>query len=87
MTKYICNDFNEMSDSSRLKELHILPLSYRREFIDLMFIFKYFKGHINVDFSDEIKILDNTRILRSSNNGLLLFEHNVRTETFKSSFF
>ncbi|ELT92403.1 hypothetical protein CAPTEDRAFT_206309 [Capitella teleta] len=33
-------------------------------------------SHINVDFSDEIKILDNTRILRSSNNGLLLFEHN-----------
>jgi hypothetical protein len=87
MTKYICNDFNEMSYSSRLNELHILPLSYRREFIDLMFIFKYFKGHINVDFSDEIKFLDNTRIPRSSNNGLLLFEHNVRTETFKSSFF
>ncbi|ELU14968.1 hypothetical protein CAPTEDRAFT_38612, partial [Capitella teleta] len=44
MTKYICNDFNEMSYSSRLKELHILPLSYQREFIDLMFIFNYFKG-------------------------------------------
>ncbi|ELU02585.1 hypothetical protein CAPTEDRAFT_190395 [Capitella teleta] len=28
--------------------------------------------------SDEIKILDNTRILRSSNNGLLLFEHNEK---------
>ncbi|ELT95537.1 hypothetical protein CAPTEDRAFT_186109 [Capitella teleta] len=38
--------------------LHILPLSYRREVADLMFVFKYLKGFINVDFADEMDLKD-----------------------------
>ena len=86
MTKYICN-FRDVSYSSRLKELEILPLCYRREISDLILLFKYLRGHINVDFTDEVKILANTRSLRSSNHGLLLCEFNTRTETFKGSYF
>lgn len=87
MTKYICNDFIELSYSSRLKELHILPLSYRREVADLIFIFKYLKGAMNVDFNDEVRVLTNNRSLRSSSEGLLLRSLHVRTECFISSYF
>ncbi|MEE4246980.1 MAG: reverse transcriptase family protein [Kangiellaceae bacterium] len=88
MTKYVLNIFtDEMSYCHRLQALHILPLSYRREVADLMFVFKYLKGFINVDFTDEVSILNNTRTLRSSNTGLLLQNRIVRTETFKASFF
>lgn len=72
----------------RCSELHVLPLSYRREVADLLFLYKCLMGTMKELFIDEIRsilpLLQNR--LRSA-NVITLQCPLVRTETFMSSYF
>lgn len=84
MSKFLLNNF-DISYSQRCNDLRILPLSFRREINDLLFIFKCMYGNFNVDFN-EFCVREPSTNLRSS-NGILLSLNLVRTETFMHSYF
>ena len=86
MTKYIMG-YNEMTYDERCKRLQVLPLSYRREVLDLVFLYNCLHGAIDVDFTDEITYVNSCRNLRSTSHGLNLQTKLVKTETYKSSYF
>ena len=86
MTKYIMG-YNEMTYDERCKRLQVLPLSYRREVLDLVFLYNCLHGAIDVDFTDEIAYVNSGRNLRSTSHGLNLQTKLVKTETYKSSYF
>ena len=69
----------------RCEYLNILPLSFRREMIDIKLLFK---SIFVSDFSDIVaSLLSNYKPdsrLRSSQNGSLFYPRQVRTKTFKS---
>ena len=85
-SRYICRD-SSLSYQERCILLKLLPLSFRREFSDLMFCFKYFKGYFDVDFSNELRIARPARQLRTSSHGILLADTRCRTEHFIASYF
>ena len=86
MTRFILDSDHSYSD--RCIILIILPLSYRREVFDLVFIFKIIHGLFDIDFSHEFSFNRvNNNSLRSSHDNFLLIEPFTRTEHFKSSFF
>ena len=54
-TKYICNyhyQFNPLSYKERLKICNLLPLSYRREILDCVFLYKAIHGLSNVNLEN-----------------------------------
>ena len=73
-----------LSHSARCLLLHFLPLSYRREVSDLLFLFNCINGEMNNLFNDEISM--STSNLRSF-NAIILTHPLVRTERFVPSFF
>ena len=83
MTKFILNDFN-VSYVDRCCELDLLLLTYRREFSDLLCVFKIIHGLLEVNFSDEVEIVYREN---RTMQGILLQPTHIRTETFYSSFF
>ena len=86
MTRYILN-YPGASYVERCTTLDLLPLSYRREYLDLVFIFKCIHRLFDVDFSHEFSISSSVNGLRSAHNGTLLTNSYTRTELFKASFF
>ena len=68
----------------RCELLHILPLSFRREMMDIKLLFK---SLFVSDFSDIVASLlryyEPDRRLRSNQNGSLFYPRQVRTKTFK----
>ena len=86
MSKYILNDYTSCY-TDRCKALKLLPLSYRREYSDLVFVFKVLNGLLNVDFTNEVLLSDQSSHSLRSNNGLTLQSSHVLTECFLSSFF
>ena len=85
MTRFILYNV-DVSYGERCYCLNILPLSFRREFNDLMFLFKYFSGVINVDFTCVIRLhVFNTRLRSGPYVEILMPE--ARTESFKGQFF
>lgn len=86
MTRYILNNYDS-SYVERCTILEFLPLSYRREFLDLVFIFKCIHDLFDVDFSPEFSFLSADTNRRSAQNGILLMNSFTRTEHFKSSYF
>lgn len=86
MTRYILN-YPDSSYSDRCTILEFLPLSYRREVFDLVFIYKCIHRLFDVDFSNEFFIVPTDTSLRSAQNGILLSNSFTRTEHFKSSYF
>jgi hypothetical protein len=84
MTRYIVN--NELSYRDRCVVLDILPLSFRREMLDLMFIFNYFNGAINVDYSDIVQLHEGNG--RTQFGPMIRLQCNqARTECFIASYF
>jgi len=77
---------NDISYNDRCMILEILPLSFRREVTDLLFLFKCMHGLIRCDFSPEITLVNSSSGLRSANE-VLLSAKPVRTEMFISSYF
>ena len=60
--------YNEMTYDERCKRLQVLPLSYRREVLDLVFLYNGLHGAIDVDFTDEIAYVNSGRNLRSTSH-------------------
>lgn len=71
----------------RLSELHLLPLSYRREYLDLCFIYKCLHSEYNIDVFQFINIVEGGRETRFNNNTMRLRADICSTETFKRSYF
>ena len=80
MTRYILN-LHDISYTERSFNLNILPLSYRREIADLLFIFKQLHGVSNVNYNDEITFTV------SNNDCVTLRRSHVRTESYLSMYF
>jgi hypothetical protein len=80
MTRYILN-CDDVSYTERCFILNILPLSFRREIADLLFIFKQLHGLSSVDFTNEIS----SSVF--NNNAFILSRPHVRTESFLSMYF
>ena len=83
MTRFILN--NDLSYPERCAILNILPLSFRREICDLVFLFKYFKGFINVDFNSFIEVSSTN--VRQHSGPTVRCPSRARTETFINSYF
>ncbi len=73
MTRYILH-YPDLSYEERCAKLHILPLSYRREVCDLMFLFKCVNNVYDINVTNYIHFssTNNNTMLRSSKKGTLL---------------
>ena len=85
-TKFLLYDRN-LSYKERLLHLGLLPLSYRREIADLLFLYKSMNCFYDVDFHNFVTMVDHNGRLRSSSRGLLFKVQNCKTVTFQSSYF
>ena len=85
MSKYILSNW-DISYVERCQDLKLLPLSFKREVNDLLFLFKILNNAIDVDFAEEVQLSEPSN-RRSANNGPTLCSHFTRTETFKASYF
>jgi len=91
-TKFIEHTRNCTIDSGsplnykqRLEKYHSLPLSYRREILDLKFFHKCLIGQIDLDVTLFITFANNNT--RTGNDTLLLVQPKFKTETFAHSYF
>ena len=65
-----------------------MPLSYRREVADLIFLYKCLHGHLDVDFSSELSFIASTSgVNLRSRDSLQLLSPHANTEKFKASYF
>ena len=82
MTRYILGYPESRTYRERCIDLNILPLSYRREIIDLVFLFKCIHGIYDVNFDDNFNFVSTQSRLRSADHGTLLRSNLVSTESF-----
>ena len=85
-TRYILG-YPGLDYKERLSRLNLLPLSYRRECLDVCFLFKCFNLEYNVDISQFVTVIDGGRETRYNNNTMKLKKARCRTETFRRSYF
>lgn len=89
-TKYILG-YPEMGYKDRLLNINnMLPLSYRREQADLVFLFKCINGHNDVNIDSLIKFTSGSesgRVTRLSTARNLIILPRVRTERHRLSYF
>ena len=85
-TKYILNNYSDMSYAERCLTLSILPLCFCREIIALVLFYKYLH-HYDCDFSSYFELVGSLHNLRSSNKGPLLKLPRVKTTAFQVSHF
>jgi hypothetical protein len=86
MSKYILQDY-ESNYKQRLLKCDILPLSYRREYLDLVFTYNYFNKLVDADLGNLLEIHDENIIpLRYGNYNKLLRDQSFRTETYRNFF-
>ena len=86
-TKYIVN-YADLSYKERCLKLNLLPLCYRREILDLCFLFKCIqKGDTSLFHNYFTKIQNNRSNLRSSSKGLLFSKSMTKSLSFHSLFF
>ena len=89
-TKYILNLPYLCSETyqERLVRLHLLPLSYWHEYLDLLFFFKAVNGLINVSSDVLPNAIPQTRTTRSSSGNQASFRPSkCKTSTYQRSFF
>ena len=88
-TKYILKlpFITEISYSSRLKILNLLPLTYWHEYLDLMFFFKMTNGHVNVN-PLSLPTERSARQTRSTSTTSIKYnEYKCKTSTYQKSYF
>ena len=84
-TKYILQDY-ELSYSERLLKLELLPLSYRREYLDLIFIFNSLNS-LNSYSIETVAVFNDDVYLRDGNvNKLVSLLPIPRTEHYINFF-
>lgn len=76
----------ELSYPERLNHLHLLPLTYRREICDIIFLFKCLRGLCHVDISNYVTFRSCDKPLRNIDYLTLKIPFS-RTEAFKNSYF
>ena len=88
MSRYIAGT-SDVSYSERCKILNILPLSYRREIMDLTHLFKYLHGSIDAEYTNALSLIHTggPTNLRSSGHGPELLRVHINTETYKGFYF
>lgn len=84
-TKYILS-YPDLDYVQRLVELGLLPLSYRREIMDLTFYFKSKMGLGNSQLLTHVNTIENRGTRRASIRGNTLYPRKCKTETFKNSY-
>ena len=84
-SKYILNNYSDMSYAERCIKLFILPLCFRREIIVLFY--KYLHNYVDYDFSSYFELVGSSHSLRSSNEGPLLKLPRVKTIALQVSYF
>ena len=81
VTKFSLNEYlSDVSYRDRCLTLGILPLCYRREILDLFFLFKCMYGGIDININTYLQSVQSNTRRRSANKGTLfylniLFEH------------
>ncbi len=85
-TRFILG-YPELDYKERLSQLHLLPLSYRRERLDMRFLYKCFNSEFDIDISQFVHVVHSGRPTRSNNNSKNLRPILCRTECFKRSYF
>ena len=86
-TKYILNNYSDMSYAERCIKLSFLPLCFRREIINLVLFYKYLHNYVDCDCSSYFELVESSHSLRSSNKGTLLKLPRVKTTVFQVSHF
>ena len=87
-TKYILNlPFSTDVDyKTRLQSLHLLPVSYWHEYLDLILFFKITHGLVEMSALPVIHVMQRTTRSSSSNNAKYLVRK-CKTSTYQQSFF
>ena len=86
MTRFMLGYPDGVSYPERCLTLNILPLSYRRQFNDLLFLFKIIHGIHCTDFQSKLRLVQVNSGLRSGNQGTLLRSNLVSTCNFQNSY-
>jgi hypothetical protein len=87
ITKYILH-YPDLCYKERCIKLGILPLTYRREMLDLILFFKCVHGLTDLNISDFVQFYDTSARCGSRSFGLKLLKSNpTRTDCFRSSYF
>ena len=73
-TKFILNEYSsDVSYRDRCLNLGILPLCYRRESLDLCFLFKCLHGEIDININTYLQFVQSNTSRRSANQGTFFF--------------
>ena len=84
--KFICKTSTDLTYRDRLIFLHLLPLNYWLEYLDLVFFYKCKANNIRIDLDNYINFCSGRT--RRAATGLYLKQNVVpRTSTFRDSFF
>ena len=86
MTKYVIG-YNDVSWKERCNYPDLLPLSHKRESLNIIFLLKYINGANNVDYTDEFVFSTSNFNLPSVSHGLKLQTNSVKTEVYKYAHF
>ena len=86
-TKYILNNYSDMSYAERCIKLSILPICFCREIIDLVLFYKYLHNYVDCDFSSYFELVGSSHTLRSSNKCPLLKLPRVKTTALQVPYF
>ena len=85
-TKFICKTSTDLTYRDGLIFLHLLPLSYWLEYLDLVFFYKCKANDVRIDLDNYINFCSGRT--RSAATGLYLKQNVIpRTSTFRDSFF
>jgi hypothetical protein len=78
-TKYILNNY-DMNYSTRLSSCMILPMSYRFEYLDILFTYGLISGLVDMDVNSIIKISDTEHTTRYTEDCIRLVIPKVKTD-------
>ena len=85
-TKFICKTSTDLTYRDRFIFLHLLPLNYWLEYLDLVFFYKCKANHVRIDLDNYINFCSGH--IRRAATGLYLKQNVIpRTSTFRDSFF
>ena len=86
-TRYILN-FPDMSYVERLSKTNLLPLSFRRDVLDLKFLYKCINGQYHLNAENFINFTSNSNVAtRSADDPSLIKPPYCKTTTFQRAYF
>ena len=80
VTKFILNEYSsDVLYRDRCLTLGILPLCYRREILDMCFLFKCLHGEIDININTYLQFVQSNTSRRSANKGTLFYLNMTKT--------